>query len=108
MTRGPVRLGDGDRDGLGRVDDDAADLQGFGEHGQVRRVALDDGGQFVYPQFRKQGVATALIRRVLDTLRTQGKTVTVVCPIVRTFITSHPEYEDLVDAGRPGLKHSRG
>lgn len=61
----------------------------------------------VYPEFRKQGVATELIRRVLDTLRSQGKTVTVVCPIVRTFITSHPEYEDLVDTGRPGLKHSR-
>jgi hypothetical protein len=31
-------------------------------------------------------------------------TVTIICPIVRTFIDNHPEYEDLVDRKRPGVK----
>jgi predicted GNAT family acetyltransferase len=57
----------------------------------------------VFPQFRKQGVATELIRRVLDDVRAQGKTVTIMCPIVRTFVERHPEYGDLVDAQHPGV-----
>jgi len=57
----------------------------------------------VFPEFRKQGVATELIRRVLDDVRTQGKTVTVMCPIVRTFIEHNPEYADLIDPKHPGV-----
>jgi predicted GNAT family acetyltransferase len=57
----------------------------------------------VFPEFRKQGVATELIRRVLDDVRTQGKTVTVMCPIVRTFIERNPEYADLIDPKHPGV-----
>jgi predicted GNAT family acetyltransferase len=60
----------------------------------------------VYPEFRKQGIATELIRRVLDDVRAQGKTVTILCPIVRTFIEHHPGYADLIDADHPGV--SRG
>jgi predicted GNAT family acetyltransferase len=58
----------------------------------------------VYPEFRHQGVATEMIRRILDIIQSQGRTVTIICPIVRTFIDSHPEYEDLVDANHPGVK----
>lgn len=57
----------------------------------------------VFPEFRKQGVATELIRRVLDDVRTQGKTVTIMCPIVRTFIERNPEYADLIDPKHPGV-----
>jgi predicted GNAT family acetyltransferase len=57
----------------------------------------------VFPEFRKQGVATELIRRVLDDVRTQGKTVTIICPIVHTFIEHHPEYADLIDPEHPGV-----
>jgi predicted GNAT family acetyltransferase len=56
----------------------------------------------VFPKFRKMGVATELIRRVLDDVRTQGKTVTILCPIVRTFIDQHPGYADLIDPRHPG------
>jgi predicted GNAT family acetyltransferase len=56
----------------------------------------------VIPEFRNQGVATRLIRTVLDDLRAHGKTVTVVCPIVRHFIARNPEYADLVDPEHPG------
>jgi predicted GNAT family acetyltransferase len=57
----------------------------------------------VFPEFRKQGIATELIRRVLDDVRAQGKTVTIMCPIVRTFIERNPEYADLIDPEHPGV-----
>jgi predicted GNAT family acetyltransferase len=57
----------------------------------------------VFPDFRKKGVATELIRRVLDDVRAQGKTVTIMCPIVRTFIENNHGYADLVDPKRPGV-----
>lgn len=56
----------------------------------------------VIPEFRKQGIATELIRRVLDDVRVHGKTVTIMCPIVRAFIEHHPEYADLIDPEHPG------
>ncbi|GAA5141871.1 GNAT family N-acetyltransferase [Pseudonocardia adelaidensis] len=57
----------------------------------------------VFPEFRKKGIATELIRQVLDDVRAQGKTVTVMCPIVRTFIENNPEYAGLVDSKHPGV-----
>ncbi|NMO55249.1 N-acetyltransferase [Actinoplanes sp. TBRC 11911] len=56
----------------------------------------------VFPEFRKQGVATELIRRVLDDVRARGRTVTAVCPIVRTFIEHNPGYADLINSEHPG------
>ncbi|MGW9031540.1 GNAT family N-acetyltransferase [Streptomyces sp. NPDC055722] len=56
----------------------------------------------VLPEYRRQGIATELIRRVLDDVRTRGKTVTIMCPIVRTFIEHNPEYADLIDPEHPG------
>ncbi|MFS4091490.1 GNAT family N-acetyltransferase [Streptomyces sp. AF1A] len=56
----------------------------------------------VFPEYRRQGVATELIRRVLDDVRTRGMTVTIMCPIVRTFIERNPAYADLVDPEHPG------
>jgi predicted GNAT family acetyltransferase len=56
----------------------------------------------VFPEFRKQGIGTELIRRVLDDVRAQGKTVTIMCPIVQTFIEHNPEYADLIDPKHPG------
>jgi predicted GNAT family acetyltransferase len=55
----------------------------------------------VFPDFRKQGIATELTRRVLDDVRAQGKTVTIMCPFVRTFIENNPEYADLIDPEPP-------
>jgi predicted GNAT family acetyltransferase len=57
----------------------------------------------ILPQFRNQGAATTLIQHVLDDLRTQGRTATVLCPIVRTFIDKHAEYQDVVDQEHPGV-----
>jgi predicted GNAT family acetyltransferase len=66
--------------------------------GRVVLVAVS-----ILPQFRNQGAATKLIRHVLDDLRTQGKKATVLCPIVRTFIDKHAEYQDVVDREHPGV-----
>ena len=61
----------------------------------------------VYPEYRGQGVATELIRRVLDDVRTRGVTVTILCPIVWAFIDRNPEYSDLIDADLPGRRKAR-
>ena len=53
----------------------------------------------VYPEFRGQGVATALVQRVLDMLRDEGLSVRVECPIVKTFVEGHPEYASVVARG---------
>ncbi|WP_345764502.1 GNAT family N-acetyltransferase [Diaminobutyricibacter sp. McL0608] len=58
----------------------------------------------VFPEFRKQGIATELIRRVLDDIRSQGKTVTIMCPIVWAFIERNPDYADLIDPKLPGVR----
>jgi predicted GNAT family acetyltransferase len=57
----------------------------------------------VFPEFRKQGIATELIRRVLDDVRAQGKTATIMCPIVRAFVEHNPGYADLIDPKHPGV-----
>ncbi len=79
--------------------------------GLTYNVARDDRlvllATSVIPEFRKRGIATALIRRVLDDVRVQGKTVTIMCPIVRTFIEHNPEYADLIDPEHPGVTQSR-
>jgi predicted GNAT family acetyltransferase len=66
--------------------------------GRVVLVAVS-----ILPQFRNQGAATTLIRHVLDDLRSQGRTATVLCPIVRTFIDKHSEYQGVVDQEHPGV-----
>lgn len=71
----------------------------YSDHdGRVVLVAVS-----ILPQFRRHGAATQLIRHVLDDLRTQGKKATVLCPIVRTFIDKHTEYQEVVDPQHPGV-----
>ncbi|MEO3773089.1 GNAT family N-acetyltransferase [Micromonospora sp. B9E7] len=77
--------------------------------GLTYKVAGDDRlvllATSVFPEFRNRGIATELIRRVLDDVRVQGKTLTIMCPIVRTFIEHNPEYADLIDPEHPGATH---
>jgi len=53
---------------------------------------------YIEPSFRGQGLATRLLRHVLDDLRAKGTTATNYCPVVDAFLDKHPEYRDLVDA----------
>jgi predicted GNAT family acetyltransferase len=59
-------------------------------------------GVSVLPEFRGRGVSTELIRRVLDDVRAQGKTVINYCPVVHRFIEDNPGYADLLDTDHPG------
>ena len=52
----------------------------------------------VLPEFRGRGVATELIRRVLDDVRARGMSVINYCPVVHGFVADHPNYADLIDA----------
>jgi predicted GNAT family acetyltransferase len=58
----------------------------------------------VVPGFRKHGIATELIGHVLDDIRGSGRTVTIICPAVREFMDHYPQYEDLLDKNRPGVR----
>ncbi|MFB7224443.1 GNAT family N-acetyltransferase [Streptomyces sp. NPDC056227] len=49
-----------------------------------------------------QGVAGALVRRVLDEIRARGGTITVICPFVVDYLSRTTAYVDLVDARHPG------
>ena len=57
----------------------------------------------VLPAYRDHGVAAELIAKALDDIRGTGKTVTVMCPVVRRMIDHYPQYEDLVDKTHPGI-----
>ena len=58
----------------------------------------------VVPGFRDHGIAGELIAHVLDDIRGSGRTVTVICPAVREFIDHYPQFEDLLDKNRPGIR----
>ena len=50
-----------------------------------------------------QGVAGALVRRVLDEIRVREGTITVICPFVAGYLSRTTTYADLVDARYPGF-----
>ncbi|TDW94970.1 MULTISPECIES: GNAT family N-acetyltransferase [Kribbella] len=49
-----------------------------------------------------QGVASAMIRRVFDEIRTREGTVTAICPFVADFVSRTSTYDDLIDPRHPG------
>ena len=58
---------------------------------------------YTEPAARGYGVASDLIREVLNAARAEGVTVIPTCPYVAWWIGEHRDYEDLVatDADRP-------
>ncbi|GAA1560302.1 hypothetical protein GCM10009789_11970 [Kribbella sancticallisti] len=56
----------------------------------------------VEPRHQHQGVAGAMVRRVLDELRSREGTVTAICPFVVDFLSRTATYADLIDARHPG------
>jgi predicted GNAT family acetyltransferase len=42
-----------------------------------------------------KGIGSALVRGLLDIVRTQGLKVVPLCPFVAGYIAKHPEYADL-------------
>ena len=51
-------------------------------------------------RFRGQGLAARLVRASLDEARARHLAVLPYCPFVRSWITEHREYADLIPAGR--------
>jgi predicted GNAT family acetyltransferase len=72
-----------------------------GAHLAVAEYALADGRMtfthtFVPPELRGRGLAEKLVRAGLDLARSEGRRVVPQCSYVATFISRHPEYQDLV------------
>jgi predicted GNAT family acetyltransferase len=70
-------------------------LAGWVDYGRVRTrlVALHTE---VLPEFGGRGIASALVRRVLDDARSAGLTITPRCPFFVSHFQRHPEDADLV------------
>lgn len=75
-------------------------LAGWVDYGRVqtRLVAVHTE---VLPEFGGRGIASALVRRVLDDARAAGQTVTPRCPLFASHFRRHPEDADLL-AAPPG------
>lgn len=50
----------------------------------------------IYPQFEGLGFASTLVRAALDDVRARGLRLRPECRYVVSFLTKHPEYQDLV------------
>jgi uncharacterized protein len=77
------------------------ELAGWVDYGRVgkRLVAFHTE---VPPEFGGRGIASALVRRVLDDARAAGEKVTPRCPLFRRHFERHPEDGDLLQAPLPG------
>lgn len=77
------------------------ELAGWVEYGRIqsRLVALHTE---VPPRFSGRGIASALVRRVLDDARAAGVKVTPRCPFFVAHFQRHPEDADLL-ALPPGV-----
>ena len=51
-------------------------------------------------RFRGHGLASQLVRTTLDQARARHLAVLPYCPFVRSWLTEHREYADLVPAGK--------
>jgi uncharacterized protein len=51
-------------------------------------------------RFRGHGLASQLVQTALDEARARHLAVLPYCPFVRSWLQDHPEYADLVPAGR--------
>ena len=56
----------------------------------------------VESRHQHQGVAGAMVRRVLDEIRIREGTITAICPYVADFLSRTPTYDDLIDPRYPG------
>ena len=79
-------------------------LAGWVDYGRVRTrlVALHTE---VLSEFGGRGIASALVRRVLDDARAAGQTITPRCPFFVSHFQRHPEDADLV---APSADQRRG
>ncbi|MDR2454114.1 MAG: N-acetyltransferase [Bifidobacteriaceae bacterium] len=72
--------------------------------GLTQYQASERGLAFVHteiaPEVGGEGLGSALVGAALDDARARGLAVLPYCTFVRHFIETHPQYLDLVPAGR--------
>ena len=76
----------------GRVDGEVVTVLAYVRHGDV----LDLTHTTTEPEFRNQGLASAVTAAALDDVRSRGEKVRPSCPFAVAFLDEHPEYGDLV------------
>ena len=74
------------------VDGEPAGFVTYRDRGRERALIHTE----IDAAFEGRGLASRLIRAVLDDARGRGLAVLPHCPFVRSFIGKHPEYADLV------------
>jgi predicted GNAT family acetyltransferase len=58
---------------------------------------------YVHPKFRKQGVASEMVRQALEDVRAGGLKVSALCSFVVDFLNKNEaEYADIVDPAHQG------
>ena len=76
-----------------------ADVAGFAEYHRTSS-ATSFTHTVIDPAFEGRGLGAVLARGALDATRAAGTAVLPYCPFIRGYIARHPEYLDLVPAGR--------
>jgi uncharacterized protein len=75
------------------------ELAGFVQY-EVRDNEIDFTHTQTDDRFRGHGIAGRLVLSALETARERNLMVLPYCPFVRSWITGHREYSDLVPADR--------
>ncbi|GHF68977.1 hypothetical protein FHX82_003498 [Amycolatopsis bartoniae] len=79
------------------------ELAGFAQY-------ADRGGQRVvyhtevFPAFGGRGLSNVLVTEALADVRTSGKRLVPVCPLVAAFVEKHPEQGDVADPVTPEVE----
>jgi hypothetical protein len=75
-----------------------AEEVGFIEYDPIGEHSILIKHTEVPTQHEGKGYGSELVRRALDDVRSQGKTVVPICPYALDFVRRHREYADLVHA----------
>jgi hypothetical protein len=82
------------------VDGKRAGIAAYRDRGEQRvfyHTEIDEA-------FAGRGLASQLVARALDDVRTTGKRIVAVCPYVATYLTRHHEFADLADPVAPEVR----
>ncbi|TWS23217.1 N-acetyltransferase [Tsukamurella sputi] len=70
---------------------------------------VDRGEQRIFPhteldeKFSGRGLSGILVHDALEDTRAAGKRVVPVCPLVKRYVSKHPEVQDIVDPVTPEI-----
>ncbi|MFZ2173386.1 MAG: GNAT family N-acetyltransferase [Rhodococcus sp. (in: high G+C Gram-positive bacteria)] len=95
QNRFELRLS-GDLVGILGYYDFSSPQSGAGPPGAWRQPVVSFMHTVIVEDFGHQGLAGIIVGRSLDLARSYGWKVKPVCTYVQRFLTSHPEYRDLV------------